>query len=201
MKYVLIVLVNIGVAGILSAQRITTHEVKVLSSEITIAGETNVNKFDCELFIPSISNTLTVTSKRSTLSISFDSLILSYKVRDFDCGIFAMTEDFRSILNASDYPNLLLQIRQININPDSEGFDRLAVTADVAVTIAGVSRDFLIFDSYVINETEEDLTLYGTQSVKMTDFNIDPPVRFWGAVRVSDALKINFKIRMYAESK
>lgn len=112
-----------------------------------------------------------------------------------------MTEDFRSILNASDYPNLLLQIRQININPDSEGFDRLAVTADVAVTIAGVSRDFLIFDSYVINETEEDLTLYGTQSVKMTDFNIDPPVRFWGAVRVSDALKINFKIRMYAESK
>lgn len=187
--------------GVLPAQRISNYEVAVLSSEINILGETNVNKFGCELFISTITDSLKVKSEHSVLSIAFDSLILIYHVQGFDCGLSAMTEDFRSILKANDYPHLLLQINQININPDSKGFERVGVTADVTVTIAGQSRDLLIFDSYVINETDQDLTLHGTETVRMTDFNIDPPIRFWGALRVYDQLTIIFNIQMHVATK
>ncbi|MFT7233254.1 MAG: hypothetical protein ACI8TA_002478 [Cyclobacteriaceae bacterium] len=200
-KILLFFFVNIVAMGVLPAQRISNYEVAVLSSEINILGETNVNKFGCELFISTITDSLKVKSEHSVLSIAFDSLILIYHVQGFDCGLSAMTEDFRSILKANDYPHLLLQINQININPDSKGFERVGVTADVTVTIAGQSRDLLIFDSYVINETDQDLTLHGTETVRMTDFNIDPPIRFWGALRVYDQLTIIFNIQMHVATK
>lgn len=183
------------------AQQNASYAVEVLSSKIKILGETNVNKFECELFIPTVSNSQSVNSVRSELSISFDDLILTYRINAFGCGISAMTEDFKEILRADEFPNLLLQINQITISPDSEGFDRLDVSAAIKVTIAGVSKDLIVSESYIINESESILTLYGKQAVNMTDFSIDPPIRFWGALRVGNRLEIDFKIRMYNEAK
>lgn len=166
-----------------------------------IHGQTNVNKFECELFIPTISDSLTVNSIRSPLSISFDDLILTYRIDEFGCGIAAMTEDFREILKSEQFPNLFLQINQVDISPDSEGFEKLKVSADITVTIAGVSQALVVGDSYVLNESASILTLFGKQSVNMTDFGIEPPTRFWGALRVYDQLDIDFEIRMYNEAK
>lgn len=195
-KRVLLVLVNISFVFCVSAQRKGEHIISVLHSEIKIQGETNVNKFECELFIPTITDTITVNSIRSTLKISFDSLILSYRVDDFDCGISAMTKDFQDLLNADQFPYLNLKINEINILKENEGFERLAVIADITVTIGGVSKRLKVKDSYVINESESVLTLYGEESVNITDFGIEPPTRFWGALRVYDKLRINFNIRM-----
>ncbi|WP_258105307.1 hypothetical protein [Marinoscillum sp. MHG1-6] len=172
-----------------------------MSSEIMIQGETNVNKFGCTLYNPKISDPLLVHSTWSNFSIQFDKLELTYEVRHFDCGMAAMTDDLREILKADNYPNLILKINQINVRRDSEGFEKLKVSADVDVTIGGVKRNMLIHQAYVINHSATDLTLHGEQPLRMTYFEIEPPTKFWGTVRVYDQIKIAFDIRMFVETK
>ena len=108
---ILMLLVNISTSQGLLAQRTGAHEVSVLSSAISISGETNVNKYSCELFIPTITDTLSVNSHHSALRIAFDSLILAYEVAGFDCGLEAMTHDFRGILKSEVYPQFYLDLR------------------------------------------------------------------------------------------
>ena len=200
-KMMVALLVNAAIADMAIAQSMKSHIVSVGSSHIKINGETNINKFGCELFIPTATDTLEVKSQKTQLSIAFEQLILTYKVNDFDCGMSALTHDFRDILNAENYPFIKLQINQIDVNPKSEGFERLMASADVTVTIAGVSQDLLILNSYVINRTESDLTLFGRQSLKMTGFGITPPTRLLGALRVYDLLDISFEISMTSHEK
>ncbi|MEP4532720.1 MAG: hypothetical protein ABJ004_06515 [Cyclobacteriaceae bacterium] len=198
---ILMLLVNISTSQGLLAQRTGAHEVSVMSSAIRISGETNVNKYSCELFIPTITDTLSVNSHHSALRIAFDSLILAYQVTGFDCGLEAMTQDFRGILKSDVYPQFYLQIHEIDIHEESEGFDQLDVEAQVSITIAGTQRRITVTDAAVINQTASDLVLKGVQAVRMTDFGIEPPTRFWGALRAYDELVIHFDITMHTEEQ
>ncbi len=176
------------------------HEVVVSRSRFNIKGSTNVNTFSCGIAQIRPLNPVEVTSLWEDFAIHFDNLKMSYSLNNISCGIPMMTQDVKNLLKIREHPNLDLQINTIHISRGNTDIDTLDVSADVAVTLAGVTRDLAILDGVVVNHSESSLTLYGGINLKMTDFSIQPPVKFM-MVRVNNEVEIDFEIRMEVDTK
>ncbi|WP_258099915.1 YceI family protein [Marinoscillum pacificum] len=172
------------------------HEVTVTSSKFTIEGSTNVNQFKCSLeeYLPS--DTLAIKSTWNNKRISFENLILTYPVSSFDCGIAAMNQDMQSLLKSEDYPTMILHIEDIDLKNKQEAIETLYVSSKVKLTIANVTREVSIKDGIVTNHSESSLTFSGTVDINMKDFQMEPPVKFWGMVQVNEKLTVRFAVRM-----
>lgn len=182
------------------AQEAKSHEVTIISSKFDIDGETNVNKFHCDLFQRVSEGMLEVQSTWKDYLLSFEGLKLRYPVRYFDCGFSAMNEDMQDLLKSKEFPYLYLEIHNIRIDPSNSEIELLNVAAQVSITIAGVTRTYDIKDGMVQNRTEEDLTFRGNRLLKLTDFGLQPPTKFFGMVQVTNELKIDFEIDMHVET-
>ena len=61
----------------------------------------------------------------------------------------------------------------------------------IQITIAGVTREYHVF--CLVNSCSDNLIyVSGYRYIKLTDFNLDPPKKFQGLVKVKDEVLINF---------
>ena len=111
-----------------------------------------------------------------------------------------MTKDLRSILKADQQPYLSLILESIAIGSHNEDFEELDVTAVATISIAGVKRKISIEDGIVTNHSSASLTLEGATKILLTDFNIEPPTKFLGLIKIKDEVNIEFEVGMVLTS-
>lgn len=177
------------------------QKVTIIASDFYINGETNINQFECGLKQINSSDPIIISSTWSEGTIRFEGLTLKYQISDFKCEIAAMNRDLHSTLNAKEYPNLFLKINDIQIHKDNTEIERLRVSSNVSITLSGKEVDYKIKNGEVINYSESLLSLSGKQTLKMTDFGITPPSKFFGMIQVTDELDINFEILISVSSE
>lgn len=180
----------------LQGQAQTDHLVEVQSSRFLLQGKTNVNSFECSLFQEASKDIINVQSVWDDYNLRFDGLKFGYRVDQFDCNLPTMNKDMQELLRSKEQPYLYLEIHNLNIDQSNREIERLKVVARVTIHLAGKSRPYIISDGLVLNRSEEELTFRGKQTLKMTDFNIEPPTKFFGMVTVTDELKVEFEINM-----
>lgn len=200
-KNLLIVLMYCtATVSVAQKKKSSSHEVSITSSTFTIYGSTNLNTFECTLVQNVPSNSISVTSQKSEMEIFFTGLTMEYPIKQFDCGLEAMSQDLRNTLKYEQYPNLYLTINSISIKKENQEIEKLKVKSSVTIEIAGVSYQTSVEDGIVINHTENALTLSGTQKLSMSYFNIEPPSKFFGMVKVNSDLSVGFSIDMEVKS-
>ncbi|MEP0984635.1 hypothetical protein [Ekhidna sp.] len=172
------------------------HKVKITSSAILINGTTNVNRFQCGLDQPALNDSIVVKDIWSNQKLDFEGLRLVYKIKDFECGIRAMDSDFQELLKADTDPYLLLQLNSITLHAGNQSFEELNVDAEVEIFMAGVEKTIEISGGKVYNHSSAHLTLKGKKELFMSDFEIAPPTKFFGVVKVTDDIEIEFEISM-----
>ncbi len=134
------------------------------------------------------------------MNIDFDGFDIKYSIEDFKCPLSAMTKDLRSILKADQQPYLSLILESIAIGSHNEDFEELDVTAVATISIAGVKRKISIEDGIVTNHSSASLTLEGATKILLTDFNIEPPTKFLGLIKIKDEVNIEFEVGMVLTS-
>lgn len=199
-KLNLILLVLIFFSTKVTGQQQAKHEVSITSSTFTIYGTTNVNAFECELAQNIPHKPIVVYSKSTDHDINFDGLTMAYPIKDFDCGLEAMSDDLKLTLKSKEFPELYLTINSIHIKQESQEIEKLKVISSVTIKIAGISRTTTIEEGMVINHSEDALTLSGKQQMTMKDFNIEPPTKFFGMVKVNNDLSVGFTIDMLVKT-
>ncbi|MEQ9467445.1 MAG: hypothetical protein RLN88_08540 [Ekhidna sp.] len=172
------------------------HRVSIVSSSITIHGETNVNRFKCEMNQPALNDSIVVKNLWSNQKLEFVGLKLKYRVDQFDCGMQAMNNDFQDLLKAGEEPYLYLQLNSISLHDTNDAFEELDVDAEVEIFLAGVRKKVAIEGGKVLNHSSAHMTLRGEKDLLMTDFGIEPPTKFFGMVKVTDDISIEFEIGM-----
>ncbi|GAB4231262.1 MAG: hypothetical protein Tsb0034_03480 [Ekhidna sp.] len=194
----ILILLLVGVSASTAQNQAVTnyHKVEIKASFISIHGETNVNKFNCEVNKPSLNDSIVVKNIWSNQKLEFQGLKLIYKVGDFKCGIRAMEPDFRELLKAEEEPFVVLQLNAITLHPNNDAFERLDVEADVDIFIAGVRRQIVVQHGQVINHSSAHMTFKGDKQLLMTDFDIEPPAKFLGMVKVANDIRVEFAIEM-----
>lgn len=177
-------------------ERPNIHQVKITSSWFAIHGATNVNNFHCGLNQSAFGDSIVVRNIWSNQRLDFENFRLEYKVSDFECGNRLMNEDFQELLRVDEHPRLVLEVNAILLDPNNDAFEELEVDALVEVRLAGISKEINIEGGKVYNHSPAHLTLAGRKPLLMSDFEVSPPTKFLGMIKVKDDIEIEFELSM-----
>lgn len=145
---------------------------------------------------PAVNDAIVVKNLWSNQKLEFEGLKLKYRVDAFECGIQAMNSDFQELLKADKEPYLFLQLNSISLHSSNDKFEELDVDAEVVVYLAGVEKTIHLKGGKVFNHSSAHMTLKGDKDLFMTDFNIEPPTKMFGMIKVTNDIEIEFEIGM-----
>jgi hypothetical protein len=110
-------------------------------------------------------------------------------VKEFRSNNELALQDFQTLLRADQYPDLKIVIPQsvlMQLRPGEQ-----VTVPNILITIAGVSKKYDITCS-VENPDSKGYILVGSIKVRLTDLSIDPPVKYFGLVKIKDEVIVKF---------
>jgi hypothetical protein len=112
-------------------------------------------------------------------------------VKEFKCSNKIAFNDFLNLLRANQYPEITISIPEKflkNLDRDDS-----SVLKNVEITIAGKTRKYNI-QCRTEDSGDEGLKLIGSVKIGLRDLQIEPPVKYFGMVRIKDEVIVNFGI-------
>lgn len=172
----------------------TTEDPKVKTwriasgSVIEIAGSTNISSFRCESSKYEGGDLIKETYYPAKNSSEWSGSI-HLKTVNFDCSNAVMTKDFRETLQMESHPTI--SVRFHKLIKESENINQVNLHGEVEITLAGVSKTYPISCVFLAKNGRKAL-LTGERKLTFTDFEIDPPVKFLGTIKVRDSIEVTF---------
>jgi hypothetical protein len=159
-------------------------------STVSIEGKTNINSFACES-VKYQGNDILKEEITPGKQAAVWSGQLTIKSQSFDCFNQMMTKDFHKTVKAEEHPEI--EVRFLDLSRENLGTTQEKLSGNVEITLAGVCRRFPI--SCDLDKKENGKTfLLGSQEVSFTDFQLEPPIKFLGTVRVKNSIKVKFEL-------
>ena len=147
-------------------------------SRFWIEGSATGTSFVCRV------DSLTGAAQFGSATSSVASGTLHVPVAQVDCGNSRMTADMRETLNAKQHPEISFSL---------SGVGRSPVQAHGTLAIAGVERTVSIHGTLRQMEGDE-VRVTGSTRLRLTDFGIEPPTKFFGLVRVHNEIDVHFDL-------
>lgn len=189
----IILLATLALFSFRSKDALIVHRLIVLpQSQLTISGKTNVNEFECVIAKYSGSDTL-VLHEGKTRPV-FVQGALQLDASGFDCGMTLMTSDFRKTIKSTQYPTITIDFISFEKMP-AYSEQREKFKGILKITISGVTRLFEVMCD--IKATPSCIIeLRGKRDFTFADFELQPPTRMLGAVRVAKILTVDFHLEL-----
>jgi hypothetical protein len=181
--YILIVLTTLAFTT-----KVIVYNTSVLitsDSELVIKGTTNINSFKCKFNIKEIDKPIPLYYQVIDDKMVFEKAKLVLDNECFDCGNNGMNRDFMKLLKSDEYPEIELQLKQVNKNNGSQ------INALLELRIAGKEKSYYVPLSL---KDKEHIFVSGTLKVDITDFNLEAPKKALGLIVVSDYVEISFQL-------
>lgn len=161
------------------------------ASTVEIEGYTNINTFICTYCgdTPGVDGQIQVRQNVGSWILDPQNARIALGVASFDCGIKQMNRDFRDLLNASSYPTLQIGLESL------EHLEEELYSVTVQVKMAGTTRQVCL-PLRVTADSTGVLRARGALSIHLTDFDLKPPTRLMGMVKVKDKVKVVFDLRL-----
>jgi hypothetical protein len=154
-------------------------------SELVIKGTTNINSFKCEFNIKEINKPIALYYKVEDDRMVFEKAKLVLDNECFDCGNKGMNRDFKKLLKSDEYPEIELQLKEINKDNAS------TVKALLELHIAGKSKSYYLPLKVM---DKDNISVSGVLKVDITDFNLEAPKKALGLIVVSNDVEISFQL-------
>lgn len=179
-----------------NAQPETEYDLKwdlIAGSSLHIEGKTNVNSFTCSLDTITEKETLiAIERKEKNLCVFFPNQI-KISVMDMLCENNIMTKDLQKTLEAETYPFIsinFINLRNLGTTDECEASFWLTIKEKRKLVKATCQK--------IYNPNQP--TLEGSTNISFSEFGIEAPEKFFGAVSVKDTLTISFMLRFHSVS-
>lgn len=171
---------------------VLVHRLIVLpDSRLTIDGKTNVNTFQCAINQYKGRDTLILHEGGRNVRPVFVKGSVALDASSFDCGMALMTTDFRKTIESKSYPTIVIDFISFERTPHYGNEERFK--GIVKISLGGVTKLFEMDCS--INAGESGLIhLRGDKNFTFADFNLQPPKRMMGLVKVEQSLNVGFDL-------
>jgi hypothetical protein len=159
-------------------------------SRLTIEGESNVNCFTFQYDQKLLNYDLCVTANSLNNKIDLKNANLNLNIKGFDSGNSLMNKDFYDLLNVSQHPTL--EISLLSAKPNLNSLNEY-IELETQISIAGEKR----IEKIIVRPITLDSYWHfiGKTDLNLNNYNIAPPSKFFGMVKVKDQLKIEFDLR------
>ena len=161
-----------------------------VKSHLEISGTSNVNEFHCLSVNYEGQDIMKETCLKSGDRSSLSGEVIIKSV-DFDCHNAIMTNDLVKTIKANEYPEI--GIRFIGLQQDHSNTDLLS--GDVKITLAGKSKTYRI-SCFIKDESAQCKHLEGSCTFRFSDFDLEPPSKLLGAIRVKDTMSVDFHLKL-----
>lgn len=163
------------------------------SSNLRVFGTTNVNKFNCDISEYAALDTISCNKIKLKEGYTMAGG-LQLDVASFNCHNPIMTSDLRKTLKSKEYPYLYVRFINIAKLPELKPSAEI-IGGWVEIEIAGVVKRFDM--QYAISAASADqVVLSGKRQLLFSDFNITPPSRLGGMIKVNNELEVSFTLQM-----
>lgn len=158
-------------------------------SAVTISGTTNVNTFSCQYNLTAMELPVKMIYDERSNRILFKNAKLQLANDCFDCGGKMINKDFKELLKTEIYPQIELKL--LYVEPPRDGQKKIEVGLEIM--LAGVSRHY---ETYLYCEEQSDICVTGTLELRLSDFDLEPPKKVLGMVKVHNDIKVNMALIM-----
>ena len=104
-------------------------------------------------------------------------------------GKSSMDKSAYKALKTSSFKTITFQLLEVK-ETSNKGHGKFAFHTQGDLTVAGVKKRISL--DFTTTIVENKITLIGEKSIKMTDFNIDPPKALLGIITAGDDITIKF---------
>lgn len=160
-------------------------------SNLYFEGRTNISNFRCGITSYLRPDTLCFCREDQSKAVLSVKGGLSIDVNCFECQQSYMNKDLRKALKARECPQMKIALLSIgNFSGNVKN-----VKGKVAISLAGVTR--MLYVDYIVQPVDENnLRLYGRQQVLFSDFELTPPRKMAGLVKVEQQIDVNFMLAL-----
>lgn len=155
------------------------------SSSLLVYGATNINEFTCSVSSYGRMDTLIYHTNQYKQNKYKVNSVLNVPVSQFDCQNRIMTKDLQKTLKMDKYPHVVIDIRYLSDLPTSV---QKVIEGHVDIMIAGVKKHFII--PFTPAKKQNIIQLKGKKQVHFSDFNLIPPSKLGGSIRVKNELDV-----------
>lgn len=162
------------------------------TSTLRLQGSTNVNAFGCDVTGYYQPDTISFSAENALSRMITLKGALEINVSSFNCHNKMLTNDLRKTLNATEYPTFTIRFLSLERSPiiqDTKDF----LKGWVEIELAGSRKRFEINYSF-IKSGASNIQLDGYRSFSFSDFDITPPNKFGGLIRVNQKFNVNFNL-------
>lgn len=167
-------------------------------SKLWIEGRSNINEFECEankysgqatIYDEEEEDSAFVQSVQERLSLQVD-----IRVDGFECGKNKMNRDLRNALKSDNFPEItfLFDSAELVEMPESPN-EPFLVDVRGSLTVAGETRD-IHFETRAYYLDVDKVRAIGNTTIRMTDFNVEPPTALLGLIQADDELTVKFDL-------
>ncbi|ANQ50355.1 YceI family protein [Flammeovirga yaeyamensis] len=161
---------------------------------ISILGKTNVSTFDCD-YVPDASLTSNFCLERSNEHFQvINHKKMSLEILKFDCGIKLMTKEFRELLDYKHNSSIYIQFTGL----ERDVVEKEKAYVHLILTIGELSNP-QEFKAEVKKLSDGKYELSGLGEFSILDYNLEPPQKMMGMVKVKDKISIDFTIHISKE--
>jgi hypothetical protein len=169
-----------------------THRLLVHpSSSVTINGKTNVNKYDCKTGEYKESDTLLLNAEIGK-GAHFKKGLARLEASGFQCNMDVITKDFAETIQADKYPYITIDFISFESEPKYQETEE-KFKGDLKITLGNVAVRREVRCS-IVKDDKDLIHLRGRHNFKFSDFNLKPPTKMMGLIKVEEKITVTFHL-------
>lgn len=169
--------------GNLVAQDISIDREK---SRLWIEGSSNVNTFQCQA--ERYTTQIEPPTPDSAIDVEVD-----ISVEGFECGKRRMNRDLYETLQSEAFPNISFEYIAADSLTYMDENDRYTMVVTGYLSVAGTQKEIRFPMDATLSE-DGIVQATGKTTLRMTEYNVEPPRALLGLVRVEDELTVHFEL-------
>lgn len=167
------------------------------NSYIRINGDTNVNDFSCIYKNELLEYLPNCCIYGENGKIELIQGFIEFPVLNFDCGNSMMNRDFQKLLKEEKFNTIDITIE--NLNETNVNKNDVKGNAKLNINIAGIIKKYEL-EFFYEKTNDTFIIIKGKKEINIKDFNLEPPTKFLGLVKVKEKVLIEFAFKILAKS-
>lgn len=161
------------------------------SSSLSVNGKTNVSKYTCTIARYTGSDTLVMKGERGK-GVIFTKGAVKLTATEFDCNMNVITKDFQKTINAEEFPHIVINFISFGQEPTFQATEE-KFKGKITLSLAGKSKP-VDLRCAIKKDEKGDFHLTGHKDFTFSDFELKPPSKMLGAVKVQEKITVNFHL-------
>jgi polyisoprenoid-binding protein YceI len=180
----LYILLLTGVMGKPASAQISYQQAR--DTQLTIEGKSTLHDWSMTSTEGRYNAEFEISEDRKLTKLN--SLTFSIRFESLKSGSNALDKNAYSTMNTAVNKNITFKLLKALVGPQ-----KIHCTGNL--NVAGTTRPIDLDVSYQLSDNGA-LTCTGSTEIKMTDYNIDPPIFMFGTVRTDNDITVSFKVRL-----